>query len=150
LHQDIYNKYADASKLDLELGAVSSTLQGDGTYTVALGFTLRKNGAPLVDANGLPSLLQKTFYAVKYDTPTNTFPSNKSMPVNPTSTVGDGAGNYTLTATGFAFDPTTSDAAIFAYVAQDKLDTESAGYSLYDNLDSDAFRPASPATARRT
>jgi hypothetical protein len=143
-HQSIYDKYTDASNLIMTFDSVSSAQQANGTYTVTLNFHITKNGAPYVDANGLPTMLQKTFYAVQYDSANRKFINSKSMSAS--GVVSNGNGTYKLTTTGFAYAPEASNAEVYGYIAQDQLDVEtdasvkpSTHYHLYDNMSSAAL-----------
>ena len=152
-HQAIYNQYVDPTQLVMKFTGVVSTPVAPvppattGTYTVALSFTLTNAGLPYVDAAGLPSLLQKTFYAVQYNSTTRQFLNSVSMAASkvvPTAT----PGAYTLTVTGFAYDPTAAaapfdGAEVYGYVAKDLLNVESytpaTHYQLYANMSSAAL-----------
>ena len=157
-HQAIYNQYVDPSQLVMKFTGVTSTPVGS-TYTVALTLTLANAGQPYVDVLGVPSLLQKTFYAVQYNSTTRQWLNSQSMSagksaascttvcssgVTPTAT----PGTYTLTVTGFAYDPTTAvapfdGAEVYGYVAKDLLNVESytpaTHYQLYANMNSAAL-----------
>ena len=142
-HQAIYNKYDDASKLAMTFDSVSSALQADGTYTVTLNFHITKNGQPFVDGDGLPSLQQKTFYAVGYTPATRVFDDSVNM-YDTRHGVGDLVsnlnGSYTLTTPGFSYDPTAAgwNGEIYGYIAQTPLNLEyPAGLghvTLYDDV----------------
>jgi OmcA/MtrC family decaheme c-type cytochrome len=117
------------------------------TYNVTLTFTITSNGLPYVDAAGLPSMLQKTFYAVQYNSSTRQFLNSQALSaskVQPTAT----AGTYTLTQTGFTYDPTAAaapfdGAEVYGYIAQNLLPVESytpaTHYQLYADLSSAAL-----------
>ncbi len=152
-HQSVYDKYVDASKLDLELLDYESVADGAGTFTATLTFTVKKSGANVTGVDICPttasSVLQKTFYATRWDgagkfTATKSLyacPSSSSPSGTGTMTYDAGSGVYTLVTTGVAFAAEQGTGGIaYAYVAQDELDVESGGsYHLYDNLDNDAL-----------
>jgi len=125
-HQAIYAKYVDASKLALifTAGDVSSALQGDGTYTVTLDFTITFNGAPYVDAAGLPGLGEKRFYAAQYVNggyPNAACRLRETAGNGSTGVVPLGGGSYTVTQSGCAFAPETTDAQVYGYLAKGTL-----------------------------
>ena len=92
-------------------------------------------------------MLQKTFYAVQYNSATRQFLNSQSLSASkvvPTAT----AGTYTLTQTGFSYDPTSAvapfdGAEVYGYVAQNLLNVESytpaTHYQLYANMSSAAL-----------
>ncbi len=130
-HQAIYDDYADASSLKLAIDSVTSIPDGAGAFNATMAFTISKNGAPYIDADGLPSLEQKRFYAVTYDSATRQFTNSKSFS-NP---VALGNGQYTVTATGITYDLSNSNGLAYAYIADGLLDTESGGHvSMYDDV----------------
>ncbi|HUO80409.1 MAG TPA: hypothetical protein VMU00_09725 [Steroidobacteraceae bacterium] len=148
-HQAIYNQYVDPSALVMKFVSVVSTpVAGPpATYTVALTFTITNNGLPYVDANGLPSLLQKTFYAVQYNSSTRQFLNSVSMAASKVVATAT-PGTYVLTVTGFAYDPTAAvapfdGAEVYGYIAKDLLNVESytpaTHYQLYANMSSAAL-----------
>ncbi len=150
-HQDIYDMYTDDSTLGLSIDSVTTNPNGDGTFATVLTFSATDSLWPYLDVAGLPTLDQKTFYAVQYDDTTGTFDNgtsftsykdtnNKTVQVKaqPTATPGE----YTLTIPNFTYD--IKDAAfngqIFGYIAKGKLETESGGHvTMYDNVASAAM-----------
>jgi hypothetical protein len=120
LHQADYDAYTDASSLDLTVDGVASVDNGDGTFDATMTFTIMKDGVAYIDADGLPSLGQKRFYAVTYDSATGQFDNSKSFS-NP---VALGNGQYSVTATGIAYDLNNSNGQAYAYIADGLLDTE--------------------------
>jgi hypothetical protein len=78
-HQEVYDDYADESDLELTIDSVVSVDNGDGAFDTTLTFTIEKDGAAYIDEDGLPSLEQKRFYAVTYDSATRTFDNSKSF-----------------------------------------------------------------------
>ena len=127
-HQAIYDDYADTSSLELTIDSVTSVDNGDGAFDATMTFTIMKDGAAYMDKDGLPSLEQKRFYAVTYDSATRQFDSSKSFS-NP---VALGNGQYSVTATGITYDLNNSNGLGYAYVADGLLDTE--GMRLYDDV----------------
>lgn len=127
-HQSIYDHYSDKSTLELTIDGVESADNGDGTFAATLTFTIKKNGMPYLDADGLPSLEQKRFYAVTYDSAAGTFDSSKSF----TNPVALGNGQYAVTAKSIAYDLNNSNGLAYAYVADGPLDTE--GMTLYNDV----------------
>ncbi len=132
-HQAIYDQYADASTFAVTIDSVVSVPNADPTkFDTTMTFTIMKDGAPYVDVAGLPSLKQKTFYAVQYDSAARQFINAKSFPAS-TATPTATPGQYTVTATGVAFAPEASNADVYLYIAKDQLTVEST-YALYDNM----------------
>jgi OmcA/MtrC family decaheme c-type cytochrome len=127
-HQAIYDDYADASALELTIDNVTSVPNAAGTFDATMTFTIKKNGAAYIDADGLPSLDQKRFSAVTYNSATRVFENAKSFS-NP---VALGNGQYSVTATGMTYAPELSNGEVYAYIADGKLDTES--YTLYGDV----------------
>jgi OmcA/MtrC family decaheme c-type cytochrome len=118
-HQAIYDEYSDASTLELTIDRVSTV----GT-TSTMKFTIKKDGVAYIDVDGLPSLEQKRFYAVTYDSATSMFDNSKSYS-NP---VALGGGQYSVTATDITYSPEDTNAQVYAYIADGLLDTEPAGH----------------------
>ena len=136
-HQALYDQYTDVSAFTVTIDSVVSVPNVDpAKFDTTMTFTIKENGAPYVDVAGLPSLRQKTFYAVQYDSATRQFITSKSFPAataTPTAT----PGQYTVTATALAFAPEASNAEVYMYIAKDQLMVESVGrghYALYDNM----------------
>lgn len=127
-HQAIYDDYADASTLELTIDSVTSVPNGAGAFNATMKFTIKKNGAAYMDADGLPSLKQKRFYAVTYNSATKMFDNSKSFS-NP---VALGNGQYSVTATGMTYAPESSKGLVYAYIADGILDTE--GMTLYGDV----------------
>jgi OmcA/MtrC family decaheme c-type cytochrome len=125
-HQSVYDKYVDASKLAMTFNSVTSVADGAGTFTVTLDFSITANGLPFVDAAGLPSLDQKRFYAVQYDSVARTY-LNGNTRLNESNVVpGATAGDYTLVQTLVPFAPETplapfDGAQVYGYVARGAL-----------------------------
>ncbi|MBF0280184.1 MAG: hypothetical protein HQM13_20460 [SAR324 cluster bacterium] len=134
-HFSVYEDYADTSELGLTVDSVSSALNTDGTtYTVTVTFSITKNGLAYVDTAGLPGLSQKRMYAANYDSTTRSYLSNASFgSFTPTSTLG----TYTAVSSSAGFAPESSNAMVYAYIAEGTLDTEIADDShvhLYNNV----------------
>ncbi len=130
-HQMAYDDYNDASELALAITSVVSTPNADGvTFTTVVTFTIMQNGLPFVDADKLPSLNQKTFYAVTYDSATRMYLNSTSF--SSSNIVSAGGGTYTITNTGMSFAPEQTNAQVYAYIAEGVLDTE--GMTLYGNV----------------
>jgi OmcA/MtrC family decaheme c-type cytochrome len=127
-HQEIYDNYSDASSLKLTIDSVTSVSDGAGAFNATMTFTIMKNGVAYIDADGLPSLEQKRFYAVTYDSATRQFDNSKSFS-NP---VALGNGQYSVTATGIPYDLNNSSGEAYAYIADGPLETE--GMLLYDDV----------------
>jgi OmcA/MtrC family decaheme c-type cytochrome len=138
-HQSEYDKYSDASNLELTIQSVTSN-GTDGTMTIYI----EQNGVPYIAAmtsdNKITGLDQATFYTVEYTLidPDGTpgsgdefqgFDNSKSFSFGATSA--DAAnGTYTLTAAGLTAVP--ADGEAYGYVTQGALNTE--GMTLYDNV----------------
>jgi len=136
-HQAIYDQYTDASAFTVTIDSVVSVPNADPTkFDTTMTFTIKEHGAPYVDVAGLPSLRQKTFYAVQYDSATRQFINSKSFSAS-TATPTATPGQYTVTAAALAFAPEASNADVYLYIAKDQLMVESIGkghYALYDNM----------------
>jgi len=59
-HQAIYDKYKDASTLEVTIDSIDSTQNADGTYDAELTFTVTENGAPYT--GDAASLAQHSFF----------------------------------------------------------------------------------------
>lgn len=130
-HQSIYNDYTDASSLELTIDSITSEPDGAGAFNATMTFTIMKDGLPYIDADGLPLLEQKRFYAVTYDSMTRMFDNSKSFS-NP---VALGNGQYSVTATGTAYDLNNTNGLAYGYIADGLLDTESGGHvHMYDDV----------------
>jgi len=127
-HQAIYDDYADTSSLELTIDSVTSVADGAGAFNATMTFTIKKDGLPYIDADGLPSLEQKRFYAVTYDSATRMFDNSISF----SDPVALGNGQYSVTATGITLDLNNSNGLAYAYIADGLLDTE--GMRLYDDV----------------
>jgi OmcA/MtrC family decaheme c-type cytochrome len=133
MHMDDYKKYTDTSKFTLTIDSVS-TVAGTSTMT----FTAAKSGVPLTAA-GLAALPQHTFYAVPYDNATRSFGTSFSYAGGTTvaNYVPTGVpGQFKVTKTSAPFAPESTNAQVYAYIADGKLDTE--GMTLYDDVASAA------------
>lgn len=131
IHQSIYDKYKDASTLELTIDSVTSESDGAGAFNATMTFTIMKNGLPYIDADGLPSLEQKRFYSVTYDSATRTFDNPQTFS-NP---VALGNGRYSVTATGMSYDLNSTNGQAYGYIADGMLDTESGGHVImYDDV----------------
>ena len=131
-HQSIYDDYKDASNLALTWDSAAATANGDGTFKTTVTFMITKDGLPYQDIKDLPSLEQKRFYSVQYDSSNGTHDGSVSFST-PTPVAGK-PGYYTVTADKADYDITATgfNGLFYAYVADDKLDTE--GMSLYGNV----------------
>jgi len=135
-HQALYNRYTDATAFAVTIDSVESVPNADdpAKFDATMTFTIMENGAPYVDVAGLPTLAQKRFYGVQYDSATRQFIDSVSFS-SPTPT--ETPGQYTVTATGIDFAPEASSAEVYMYIAKDQLMVESVGrghYALYDNM----------------
>jgi len=140
-HQALYNMYTDGSadggsNLDMTLTGVTSVADGLGGFDVTLALSITMNGLPFVDAAGLPSLAQKRFYALTYDSVTSQYLNSKSMSSSSVVAVAGQPGDYTLTQTGFTYAPELSNAFVYGYLADVAIHIEDeAGHvHLYDNV----------------
>lgn len=142
-HQAIYDAYADASSLKLTINSVTSIPDGAQAFNAAMTFTITKNGLPYLDADGLPSLEQKRFYAVTYNSAARTFDRSISFS-NPISL---GNGQYYVSATGVSYDLNTSNGQAYGYIADGLLNTESGGnVRMYDDVSNAALAFGDVAT----
>jgi OmcA/MtrC family decaheme c-type cytochrome len=129
MHMNDYKKYTDASKFTLVINSVS-TVAGTSTMT----FTATKSGVPMTAAD-LAGIAQHTFYAVPYDNATRTFGTSFSYAGGTTAAnyVPTGVpGQFRVTKTGAPFAPESTNAQVYAYIADGKLDTE--GMTLFDDV----------------
>lgn len=160
-HQSMYTKYIGPSTMFLKFTNVTATQVAAGNYTVVLTFTITKDGLPYVDAAKLPSLAQKVFMAIGYNSTNRQFHavntvSQPSMSANNVVPVAGTPGTYTLTQTAFGFDPTnpaTLDCAapgatgptpcdgtmVYGYIGKDLAIPQEGMYRLYDNMSSAAL-----------
>jgi len=127
-HQAVYDDYADASSLELTIDSVTSASDGDGTYTATMTFTIMKDGVAYIDVDGLPTLEQKRFYGITYDSATGKFYES----IRFRNEIALGGGQYSVTAEGISYMPETSNGAVYAYIADGLLDTE--GMKLYSDV----------------
>jgi len=127
-HQAVYDDYADASSLELTIDSVTSVADGAGGFNATMTFTIKKDGLPYIDADGLPTLEQKRFYAVTYDSDTRMFDND----IRFRDEVALGNGQYSVTAAGITYDLNKSNGQAYAYIADGLLDTE--GMRLYDDV----------------
>jgi len=141
LHQAEYDKYGDASNLDLEILSVISTFdEGTSTYDAAMMIHVERNGLPVTGMTswisrgrvvwGPSGMSQMSFYTVHYENTGRVSFDNKSFSMD--ADADQGLGNYLLTATGSTFDPEPSNGQAYGYLVADPLDTE--GMTLYDNV----------------
>jgi len=135
-HQAEYNKYTDTSAYTLTINSVVSTPLGTvpETYDSVMTFTITYNGLPydnVVDPD-LGDLNQKRYYASLYDSTANRHIENFSYG-SPAAAAG--AGQYTVTASGVDFAPESSNAQVYALIADNTLDTE--GMTLYSDVAED-------------
>jgi OmcA/MtrC family decaheme c-type cytochrome len=134
-HQAIYDDYADASSLELTVDSVTSVDNGDGTYTATMKFSIEKDGVAYIDVDGLPTLEQKRFYGITYDSATGKFYES----IRFRNEVALGGGQYSVAAEGISYKPETSNGAVYAYIADGLLDTESGGHvHMYNDVASAA------------
>ena len=147
-HQAIYDRYVDASTLQLTLNSVSSAGPVGGPFVVTLNFSITENGLPFVDAAGLPSLDQKRFYMVRWDSAAGQYLEGNQRLSETNVVPGAAAGDYVLTQTGMPFAPELSDAHVYGYIADDALFTHEEASSelplgsyvhLYDNVSNDSL-----------
>ena len=135
-HQSEYDKYTDASTLAMTFSSVTSAPSATaGKFDVTLEFSITKNGVPFIDANDLPSMGQKAFYAVQYNSVTRQYLNSQSLfrrsSSAPATNYGDiasnGDGTYTLTVIGqFDYQPDVlaapfDGAQVYGYIAQGPL-----------------------------
>ena len=126
-HQAVYDQYVDASALEMTFDSVTSVPGAiAGEFDVTLAFSIAKNGTPFVDAAGLPSLDQKRFYAVQYDSVTRQYLNGNTRLRESNVVAGANDGEYTLTQTGLPFAPEApaapfDGAQVYGYIAQGAL-----------------------------
>ncbi len=124
-HQAIYEDYKDTD-FNVTIDGVTSTDNGNGTFTSTMKFTITRDGLPYMDA-GLAGLDQKRFYATTYDAATRAF--------NTAITYGNpihlGNGQYSVSVANASFAPEASNAQVYVYVADGPLSTE--GFTLYSD-----------------
>jgi OmcA/MtrC family decaheme c-type cytochrome len=152
-HQSISNKMWDAPKLATTIGTVAYNA---ATQQVTVNFSLTKNGQAY--AADITKFAQKTVYVAKYDRATRKFGSYKSLGVLAAGTT---AGSYTakndivgkagppvVAPTLVDYDPTTSDAFVYVYFAENPTVIPAKGnYKLYDDVASAAVQFKATAQA---
>lgn len=141
-HQAVYDAYADTSAFTVTINSVVSVPNATdpAKFDSTMTFTILKDGVAYIDVDGLPSLDQKRFYAVKYNSATRQFTDAITYATAATGAVATpndyikslGGGQYSTTKTAVAYAPEASNAAAYVYIADDKLTTE--GMQLYDNV----------------
>jgi len=132
-HQAVYDDYVDGSSLELTVDSVTSASNGDGTYTATMKFSIKKDGVAYIDGDGLPTLEQKRFYGITYDSATGKFYES----IRFRNEVALGGGQYSVTAAGISYQPETSNGAVYAYIADGPIHTEQPAGShvhLYDDV----------------
>jgi OmcA/MtrC family decaheme c-type cytochrome len=127
VHQGVYDKYSDTSLFSLAITKVTSSAAGSGLFNASLTFTLTKNGLAVADLN---TLAQKRFSVVRYSSSSAT-PFTESVTFGTLAATGN-PGEYTASASNMAYDPVTTSAVAYGYVAEGELPTE--GMTLYDNV----------------
>jgi OmcA/MtrC family decaheme c-type cytochrome len=145
-HQALYDPYNTDGNLLLTLDNLSSAAGAGGGFDVTLDFSITQDGAPFVDADGLPSIDSKSFYIVEYDSTTGDFPQQfGGFPSMDNSLiVSNGDGSYTLTQ-NFAVDPTAlAGGAIVGSIKEGEIEiADTTAYpgrvTMYENISSDAF-----------
>jgi hypothetical protein len=125
-HQSIYDAYTDASKFTVTIDDVSSVDNG-ALFNVTMLFTIKESGLPYVDG-GLSALDQKRYVGMLYDNATRKF-DNVITFGSPTHL---GGGQYSVTALGAKYAPEVSNAAVYLYIAKNKLVSE--GMQLYSDV----------------
>jgi OmcA/MtrC family decaheme c-type cytochrome len=138
-HQSVYDKYTDGSTLALTIDGVTSTPEAGGTFAITVNFSITDNGLPFVEEPGLPSLEQKRFYAVQYDSVAGQY-LNGNVSLHQITdgrftnvVAGVNPGEYVLTRTGRPYAPETpvapfDGAQVYGYIARGPL-LEHAGGS---------------------
>jgi OmcA/MtrC family decaheme c-type cytochrome len=124
-HTAIYDSYVDESTLALTLNSVASVADGAGGFDVTLDISITQDGQPFVDGDGLPSLEQKRFYMVQYDSAAGEYLNGNQR----LRTIVAGAlpGDYVVTQSGMPFapegpwDPPFDGAHVYGYIAQGVL-----------------------------
>jgi hypothetical protein len=152
LHQAHYDEYASSTDGTLTLaftGVTSAPGAVAGEFDVTLNFTVTKDGAPYVGENGLTSMNQKTFYAVEYDGTARKFLNSKSMPAS--GVIANGDGTYSLTQTGFTYDPLAPVAPftgvqVYGYIAQEPIGIDAGNVHLYKYVSNTALVTAGTIT----
>jgi hypothetical protein len=146
-HQAVYKKIWDTPILAATVGTVSYDA---AAQQVTVNFSLTKNAAPYTA--DITKFAQKTVYVAKYDRATRKFGSYKSLSV---LAPGATAGTYTakndivgkpaatppVAPTLIDYDPTTADAFVYVYFAENPtvIPFDPAGhYRLYDDVASAA------------
>jgi OmcA/MtrC family decaheme c-type cytochrome len=118
IHQSIYNKYTDASKLTATIDSVTSVAGATaGTFDATVVVSLAKDGVPYVA--GFATFGPKSVYIIPYDQASGRFTNPGYNPfVGLTFVSNNNDGTYTYKATGLTYDPTASNAVVYAYFAE--------------------------------
>jgi OmcA/MtrC family decaheme c-type cytochrome len=120
-HQAIYDSYVDASRLGLTITAATSAPGAAlGTFDLTVDFSVSWEGAPF---NDLASLDDLRFLANTYDSATGQYSNGLTTLARVGSIdniVNVADGDFVLTATALAFDPTV-DGQVYGYLADGSL-----------------------------
>jgi OmcA/MtrC family decaheme c-type cytochrome len=136
-HQAVYDDYVDESNLELTIDSVSTS---GSTSTMKFTIRARAGGVgvfmPYIDEDGLPSLEQKRFYTVTYDSTTRTFDNSASF----SNIISLGNGKYSATSTDISYKPEASNGLAYGYIADEQLDAATGGrVRLYEDMASSAI-----------
>lgn len=156
-HQAVYDDYADASTFTLTIDDVVAVANAapatDFATTVTFSIAHEVVGLgtiPYVDAAGLPSLEQKRFYAVDYDSANSTFGQSASFSASSVTPVAGTPGQYTVTDADTPYDMTAAgfNGEFYGYIADGSLDSGPLGghVHLYDDVASAAVAYGDVAT----
>jgi OmcA/MtrC family decaheme c-type cytochrome len=134
-HQSFYDKYTDGTRLALSFDSLSSSDNGNGTFTVTLTYSVLKDNEPVLNGlkqgtNGLvPNFEQARFYAVTYDDTAREYLGSCGMSANFTDLSG---GQYSVQDVDCAYAPELQTgvgqgAQVYGYIADGALFVHEGG-----------------------
>ncbi|NOR36982.1 MAG: hypothetical protein GQ577_09555 [Woeseiaceae bacterium] len=127
-HQDVYDQYADASRLGIAITDLQNTDIGGGDFSLVVDFSITLDGAPYIDPIGnSPSLDTTSFYFAEYDIASGDFVNSAggfAFSLSASNAASNGDGTYTLTQTVSVDTDAFTSGALVGRIANDKLAIE--------------------------
>jgi OmcA/MtrC family decaheme c-type cytochrome len=124
-HQAVYNQYADASRLGLEITDLQSTDIGGGDFSLVVDFDITWDSDPYIDPIGnSPSLDSTSFYFAEYDIANDEFVNSAggfAFSLSAGNAASNGDGSYTLTQTVSVDTDAFTSGALVGRIANGKL-----------------------------
>jgi len=159
-HQALYEKYTDATRLNLTFDSLASTSNGNGTFTVTLTYTVTKDNVPYLNgltAGNEPSFAQSRFEAMTYNFATREYLNECRLNENYTAL---GGGQYRVQDTNCSYAPEqqvgAQGAHVYGYIADGALFSHTGGSGaeipnshvhLYDDVASAALAYGTASTS---